>query len=371
MTGQATRRIVLIVLGMAAIAFSSRSVRADDWLDSQTVPELNRLVNSYFAAGKTDSALIIAKRAVKLARKQFGENHNLVAVSLNSQASLLFNSGHPIAARPLFVKALNIWEKTPPSDSIIYGAAQYNLATILKDRGDRFNAEQLYRSARTILEPRMDKNNPNLLDLLSNLADLMQARGRADSAIALYRVVLERQQATLPKRDVRLGRTWNNLGIALADAGRLKEAEEAYNKALTSLEWVLGPDDIEVGFALENLASVYVRQGKLTEAERLAVLARDVVAKRLGPSSLETIEIGYLQGIISHRKKQFDQAEKQYQQVRRLLEEVETSDGRASLIIPQVMKSLQELYTAMGETGKADAMAKEIRSKYPDLASEE
>ena len=348
-------RFVCLLLAVCFVfVLTPPPIYADDWLDQQSVAELNNLTKTYFSQNKPDSALIIAKRAVKKAKAEFGETSSEVATCLHSQATLLYSSGRPVAARPLFRQALILWDAKPPADTVLWGACKYNMGLIYLDNGQYSDADRLFRQALYLLKPRLPENDPNLAGVYFDIGEVCRAMQANDSAIVYYNEALRRQQAASGKYDLKVARTWNNLGLVLAAQARYTEAEDAYNKALTSLERVLGADDLEVGYCIENLVSMYVKTSKNEAAGRLASLARGIFEKRLGPNSLEVAEITYIQGIISQRSRDYKTAEASYREVRSRLQN--KTDSKSLQLTDQVLTSLEELYAATGELQKAEAV---------------
>jgi superkiller protein 3 len=94
--------------------------------------------------------------------------------------------------------------------------AHYNLANVLRDRGELAAAEAEYRAA--------IEADPTHLWSLHNLSMLLAQAGRVDEAVDFAR----REVAVTPDSAAAL----NNLGNALRGAGRDGEAVAAFRRAL-------------------------------------------------------------------------------------------------------------------------------------------
>jgi tetratricopeptide (TPR) repeat protein len=340
------------------LLLSPLPILADDWLDTKNSTELSNLVKEYYVDGRPDSALIIAKRAVAKAKIEFGDLSDPVASCLHAQATLLYSMGEIVPAVPLYEKAHAIWNSVPPADSVLWGASKYNLAVIYIEQRRYPGAVRLLRDALALLDPRMEANDPSLAAVYYDLGEAFRLAKVNDSAVIYYREALNRQQIGLGKYDLQVARTWNNMGLSLAALDKFGEAEEAYNKALTSMERVLGADDLEVGYCIENLVSLYVKLGKNEQAGRLASLALGIFETKLGINSLQALELHYLEGIISHREKDYTKAGAAYRDVHSRLKTLSTRESKQLTL--RVLTSLVELYQDTGDKNRADEVQKEI-----------
>lgn len=361
------RALLSFSLMAALVVLSPARLLADDWLESKSSTELSNLVKNYYVAGKADSALIIAKQAVKKAKAEYGELSNPVASCLHGQATLLYSTGRSLPARSLFEKALEIWEAVPASDTVLWGASKYNLGVIYLEQQRYPAAVRLLRGALDLLSPRMDANDPNLAAVYYAVGDAFREAKVPDSAVVYYQEALTRQEAGLGKYDIQVARTCNNLGLCLAAQEKFAEAETAYNRALTSMERVLGADDLEVGYCIENLASLYIKVGRNDQAGRLAVLARSIFEKKKGVNSLEALELRYLEGIVSHREKDYETAGTTYRDVRSRLANLTTRESKQ--LTTRVLTSMIELYQETGDTSRADQVQQELDTLEQQLKS--
>ena len=95
---------------------------------------LNQEVIKQYREGNYNQAIVVAKQALKVARKNVGSEHPGVATSLNNLAGLYKSQGHYAQAEPLYKRSLAISEKT-------HGTEHPNVATILE------NLAGVYRKA--------------------------------------------------------------------------------------------------------------------------------------------------------------------------------------------------------------------------------
>jgi tetratricopeptide (TPR) repeat protein len=120
--------------------------------------------------------------------------------------------------------------------------AQYNLAKVLADGGDKRAAAVHYELAIA--------QDPGFVEAHYNLGNALLASGRLREAIMHYEQAVKLQPG--------LAEAQNNLGIALVEVGQVQEAITHYEAALR-----LAPDDAEVRC---NLANALAAQGRWPEA---------------------------------------------------------------------------------------------------------
>ena len=104
---------------------------------------------SLYQEGKYDRAVVVAKKALKVAEKNFGPNHPHVATSLNNLALLYQTQGQYGPAEPLYKRALAIREKAIGPDHPHVATSLENLAALYRATNRDAEAETLeLRAAR-------------------------------------------------------------------------------------------------------------------------------------------------------------------------------------------------------------------------------
>ena len=101
-------RILIKILLMMILATSFT-------LTANAQPELynklNKKLETLYKSGKTLEAIEVAKEALRVAEKTYGENHPYVSVSLNNIALLFISEGQYEKADELYERSLKIAEK--------------------------------------------------------------------------------------------------------------------------------------------------------------------------------------------------------------------------------------------------------------------
>jgi len=153
------------------------------------------------------------------------DNHPDVASALNNLAIVYEAQGKYLEAKPLYERALTIWEAAGKRPDV--AKAQNNLATLYYKQGKYAEAESLLRRALTTLETSLGDAHPDVARTLDSLAELYYKQER------------------------------------------YSEAESPLKRSLTIFETSLGENHPEVGYALNNLAALYYAQGKYAQAEQI------------------------------------------------------------------------------------------------------
>jgi Flp pilus assembly protein TadD len=190
--------------------------------------------------------------------------------ALSAQATAHHQAGRLREAEALYRQILG------SGPAPIQGGAHYNLAVILRDRGEVQEAVTHFRRAATLrpdhartfnnlgaaLESLGRRNEaeeslrralaiqPDYPNALYNLGNVLRATDRPAEALEAYTRAL-----TLQPQDAD---AWSNAGIALQTLGRLEEAERHLRQALA-----LRPGDARLH---DNLGLLLVARGRLEEA---------------------------------------------------------------------------------------------------------
>ena len=135
---------------------------------------LNQEVIKQYREGNYNQAIVVAKQALKVARKNVGSEHPGVATSLNNLAGLYKSQGHYAQADPLYKRSLAISEKTHGTEHPNVAAILNNFAELYKNQGHYAQAEPLYKRALEIWVKTLRTEHPNVAKNLKNLAELFE-----------------------------------------------------------------------------------------------------------------------------------------------------------------------------------------------------
>lgn len=93
--------------------------------------KLNEEVVALYQNGQYDRAIIMAKKALEMAKNAVGSNHLSVATSLNNLSLIYDAKGQYAQAEPFYKRSLAIWEKA-------LGPDHPNVATSLENLADMY-----------------------------------------------------------------------------------------------------------------------------------------------------------------------------------------------------------------------------------------
>jgi tetratricopeptide (TPR) repeat protein len=134
--------VTLLLLGSTSGAFAKGA--GTEWeILNQEVMELSR-------TGRYDRALIMAKKALEVARKNVGPNHPDVAASLNNLGLLYRTEGHYAQAEPLYKRPLTITEKALGPNHPAVATGLENLAVLYRATKRDAQALELEKRAERI-----------------------------------------------------------------------------------------------------------------------------------------------------------------------------------------------------------------------------
>ena len=100
---------ILLKISMMVILATSFTLTAN--AQPELYNKLNKKLEILFKNGRTDEAIEVAREAVLVAEKTYGENHIYVSVSLNNLALLYISDGKYEKAEALYERALKIAEE--------------------------------------------------------------------------------------------------------------------------------------------------------------------------------------------------------------------------------------------------------------------
>ena len=267
------------VIGLAG----ARAVEpgATSWL-------LDRLASYLQARGEYALARPLFGRALAIYEKLLGPNHPETATSLNNLATLLQDQGELVAARLLFERALAIREQALEPDHPDTAASLNNLAGLLHDQGELAAARPLFERGLAIYEKLLGPDHPETATSLNNLARLLRDQGELATARPLFERALAIRERALGPNHRHTALSLNNLANLLRDQGELAAARALMERGLAMRERALGPDHPDTANSLNSLAFLLRDHGELPAARPLFERALAIRERALGPDHLAT-----------------------------------------------------------------------------------
>lgn len=315
------------------------------------LPIYNRLVRSLFENGDYARAKTFAEPALKLARRTFPDNHQQIAVWLNSAGLIAKNQGDFKASIEYLEEAIRIGEARPGGPNAEFAIDLDNLSEVFRLTGQYEKSLTLKKRATALLaNARTRAMQITAVSIFSNLATLYKEMGNLQQAETIFRQVLEYAQRLTGVESPQTASAQVALGAFYWEVGRLQEAERLFEEALRKHEKIFGPEHAHVAVSLNNLAQVYQRTKRLKQAEPIMRRALAILEKVYGPSHPEVAFSVSNLGILLDELKQTSEAERLFLRAIAIHEQT-TDREHPNVMVPLI--NLGELHHLQKRFGEA------------------
>lgn len=242
--------------------------------DLQKQPELRATLMDtmggvYRSLGLYDQAQKLSEESLAIRREILGENHLLVAESLQSLAVLRRAMGDNAAAELLLNESLEIQRRRGAMDTALHAKALNDLAALLEAKGDLNAAEALYRESLALKRKLFGQEHEDVARGLNNLGRLLHGKKDYKNAELYYQQSLAMRRRLFGEIHPEVATTLNNLAVLFEDQGDLARAEPMYQEALEMRRTLYGERHPSVARSLSNLASLLQARGDFRSAEPL------------------------------------------------------------------------------------------------------
>ncbi|CAF1681225.1 unnamed protein product [Adineta ricciae] len=131
-----------------------------------------------------------------------------------------------------YEKALEIREKTLPSNHPDLATSYNNIGAVYMNMGEYSKALSFYEKALEIWEKTLPSNHPDLATSYNNIGAVYMNMGEYSKALSFLEKALEIREKTLPSNHPSLATSYNNIGVVYCNT-------KDYSKALTYCERAL------------------------------------------------------------------------------------------------------------------------------------
>jgi CHAT domain-containing protein/tetratricopeptide (TPR) repeat protein len=320
--------------------------------DPKYAASLSSLANIFFRSDRYDGAKLYWRQALELREKAFGPESKEVALNLNNLAAVEGSTGHFAEARPLMDRAVSIQKKLLGSESLEFASVRHNMAVFLGKTGDLLGAEAEAEQAVRIREKGLPPDHPLIAETLNMLAITKAEMGDYVAARALYERVIARREKSPEADDIESARACSNLAVILASTGRFDDARELYERGLSAFERILGEEHSTVAEARSEMGVLLARMGRFDEAKQLFLRALASQEATFGPFQQD---VAATDDRLADAEAQLgdDQAAQRHYQ--RALEIIEKVYGPAHPLIAQSLNGLGSLQVDAGDLEGAEA----------------
>lgn len=243
----------------------------------------------------------------------YGQNHPLVADTLNNLALVYKTQGKQKEAETLFLQALSIDTKTQETQNKSARLLN-NLANLYQEQSRYQEAEVLFLQALELDKQIYGSEHIEVATDLNNLALLYRIQGRYDEAEPLARRALALKEKKHGYEHPATAKNINNLAALYYEQERYDEAEPLYERALAIRMRIYESDHPEIANSLNNLALLYEKQGKFSQAETYLqkALAMKIAAYGKKHSTVANTQNNLAR--LFQRQKKYAEAEKLFRQ---------------------------------------------------------
>ncbi len=261
--------------------------RAGDPGRLREAEQLENLAVIDLGAGDLEAARERFERALVLHREALGEEHPVVATTLNRLGATRIQLGDYPGARVLLLQSRAIRERVLGPDHPHLAPVLNNLANVHTSIGEYADGAQLYARALAIEERALGPDHPNVALDLHNLAGTTNMLGRPREASALYERTLAIQERVLGPDHPHVATTLLNLGRVKVQLKERAAALPLLERSLAIREQSLGPEHPDVAECLRALGLLYTESGDLAAATTALERALATLERAWGPEHIE------------------------------------------------------------------------------------
>ena len=206
------------------------------------------------------------KDALKINKKQFGDEDPETATSQNNLAIVYKYMGHIEKGLALYQDALRKLIAEYGEDALALSPLYHNIGGILHAAGRYAEAEEPGRKAWEISKAALGRNNPQTVADGAAYAGILDGLGRYKESEPIYKHALKRFEKLYGPDNYEIAVNLNNLAALKAAQGKNVEAEAHYRRSIEIKEKLFGKSHPDIALALNNLGSLLNGTGRHKEA---------------------------------------------------------------------------------------------------------
>jgi hypothetical protein len=277
--------------------------------DLKTLTSINSLGVLLVGLGRLNDAELLLRESAEGIRRVLDDEHPSILTSKISLGRLRQAQGNLDEAERLMREALEGRRNTLGNEDPSTLHSINFLATLLYDRSKLGEAETLWREALECRRRTLGDEHGDTLVSIGNLGNLLTDKGDFDEAELLLREALEGLRRTLGDEHPTTLIAINNLGGFLTRRRRLGEAEPYFHELLEAQLRILGDEHHSTMISLKNLATLLYFQDKLDEAEPLFLQVLETQRRVLGADHPQTLATMNSLSTLLYSQGKFDEAE--------------------------------------------------------------
>ena len=257
-------------------------------------------------------------------------------------------SGDLHGAQRLLNRALDAHGENPDAVAPELADDLQQLGSQLVADGKLVEAEATVRGAVTVVERAFGPDDLTVAAHLERLADVLSAVGRTADGLEVTERVLRLRRGALGELHTTVADSYEEQGVLLSRLGRLDEGVRAFEQSLEIRRELLGPEHSSVAASLERLGEASIAMGDFLRAD--GYLGR---AFEIEPSDRAArVRILNRRGWLNLRRRQFDLAQRNFEQAVAMGSEVSGDDEPATA---DGLDGLAQVAMAQGDFERAQA----------------
>lgn len=226
----------------------------------------NYIGEVYHHQSNYSEALKYLEKALTIRQNLFGENHQYVAQSYNNIGITYTNQGLLFEALKCFEKALNarleIFGETHPDVADSY----LNIGSLFFARDHFSEAINYFEKALTIKIEFLGENNPEIAQIYDKIGVAYRDQGISYWALKNHGNALKIRQKIFGDNHPDVANSYNFIGMAYLKQDNINETKNNIEKALGIRLLILGEAHPDVAKSYHKMGGILLYQGKTEEA---------------------------------------------------------------------------------------------------------
>ncbi len=220
-----------------------------------------------YDTGNYDAAEAGYREALSIHREMDGDGSEAVAEAANELAMLLTATSQFDEAESYYREALGIWRRTSGEESLSVATGVTNLADVLRQKGEYAEAEVLCRRGLELRRRLLGDDHLDVAHSLNQLSRLLSLRGEHARALPFALEGLEVRRNTFDGPHVEVAASLGNVAGILKNLERLDESISYRRESLAMLEASVGRNHPYVAATLSSLGEAQFAKGDRDSAE--------------------------------------------------------------------------------------------------------
>ncbi|MCY2952768.1 MAG: tetratricopeptide repeat protein, partial [Planctomycetota bacterium] len=253
--------------------------------------ELGNQVGVYlWNRARYEAALGVLRRAERIDRAAFGDNHPNVASLVNNIGKMLQEKGDLEGAMKCYREAERIDRAASGDNHPDVARFVNNIGSVLHEKGDLEGAMKCFREAERIDRAAFGDNHPEVATDVNNIGEVLRAKGDLEGAMKCYREAERIDRAALGDNHPNVAIFVNNIGVVLREKGDLEGAMKCLREAERIDRATFGDNHPEVATDVNNIGEVLFLKGDREGARAALVEAFRIWIGTVGGRARLTID---------------------------------------------------------------------------------